>query len=654
LRVQPIQADTVVLVSFKFEPYIGCRVALLRLIFFPGESIAPHRPSTESSRVALDGHEHSMPTQDSIADSHPHNSSDSQMDQSSTSLAEVKKKAQAAILDLWPFDMRYSNYLEEGVDESVLKALFGEMGLEIDHLTSGAGSHKLTTEPQRSSQKETEAKVSLGTEAAQTSPKNSHQSTGQKQNNLQNSSEKPAGKSEERKDRIARLLAAKGTKPTPSSSIPNNQPATSDSAESATKSSASKLPSKKDLLLQQKMEALQKSREARAKKAAERMESKAAYKDASGASSPNAQDSLPDASDTPNQPEASAEKTAQAVEDGPSNGQSKSPELGVTPPSASAPPIPGLFLQPNEKLASSLNPRKRPVASDFEDFSTTSYKRPFGHNRNDQPLVIDVSDGSDDEDIEMEIASPTDGPSMVPHAESPNRKTGSFRDYPPLTDRHSHGQFSSPVPIPGTPPIGPGQSTPSQHHLERMNKQIEDMKRRIALAEARKKAKQIIGTLPALPKSNGLTAEDSTDSGSEKPILRRVQSIGAFGDEDAATSENSLPMTSLKLPKTSLRLTRAQSDRDQRFRVTSQSLQVVEDALRAKRSKLKLLQSEIARLEKEVQDDTSEQQRLLDQVKALDSETFEEDKDSPSESISGICPPPLPSLLPPSLSSDFP
>ncbi|KAL3954674.1 hypothetical protein ACCO45_010237 [Purpureocillium lilacinum] len=130
-------------------------------------------------------------------------------------LGPIKKQAQEAILRLWPLDVRYHNYLDAGIDSVVLQALFKDLGLELP-ATPAASSHSKT--------------------GGQILPV-------------------PAS-SEERKDRIARLLAAKGSKAkapsTKSAAAPlaDNQPATM------------KKLSEKSKLLQKKMEALKKQREA--------------------------------------------------------------------------------------------------------------------------------------------------------------------------------------------------------------------------------------------------------------------------------------------------------------------------------------------------------------------------------------------------------
>ena len=43
---------------------------------------------------------------------------------------EAKKEAQKAILRLWPMGVKYQHYIDEGLDESVVKPLFEALRLE--------------------------------------------------------------------------------------------------------------------------------------------------------------------------------------------------------------------------------------------------------------------------------------------------------------------------------------------------------------------------------------------------------------------------------------------------------------------------------------------------------------------------------------------
>jgi arsenate reductase-like glutaredoxin family protein len=57
--------------------------------------------------------------------------------------SESKKKAQEAILRLWPLNIRYHNFVEEGIDRSLLDELFTELGLDFE--TTIASQEQLDT-----------------------------------------------------------------------------------------------------------------------------------------------------------------------------------------------------------------------------------------------------------------------------------------------------------------------------------------------------------------------------------------------------------------------------------------------------------------------------------------------------------------------------
>ena len=195
-----------------------------------------------------------------------------------TPVADAKKEAKEVILRLWPLNIRYGNYVDEGVDKAVLDDLFTELGLD----SSLASNSEDATTP-----------TTTQTEPATNFPppeKDEKETTAC----IAEEGQKPKDKSEERKDRIARLLAAKGTKATtpaqelstakttatqPTTTgrvdqilgeiiaeVSSPPPATLTPRHPIQGTGPNKVQSEKSKLLQQKMEALRKSREATAKK----------------------------------------------------------------------------------------------------------------------------------------------------------------------------------------------------------------------------------------------------------------------------------------------------------------------------------------------------------------------------------------------------
>ncbi|KAK2780526.1 hypothetical protein CKAH01_00470 [Colletotrichum kahawae] len=510
-------------------------------------------------------------------------------------LEDARKQARAAILNLWPMNVRYQQYIDEGIDATVVRNLFSELGLDASTPSQGGGPGASAPPATNTSHSPSQASFKApGGQASIAAVK-----PGVQEQALA-SSAKSAG--EERKDRIARLLAAKNAKAAPSSS-------TAVSAEAKTAQASGVID--KETVQQQKMDALQKSHEARAQKDAVRKNSLQTVQSANTSpaatrpsSATNGTSTIPAAAQSP---------------------QSSLPQGQFPlPPAAPATTIPGLFMSTPQAVAS--NQRKRPVAADFVA-SSQANKRPFGHQRQDKPLVIDVSDASDDEDVEMEINSPTDESSGFQQTNTPLHKTASFRNFPPLTDGRPQ---VSPVPSNvTTPQSGIIAAQPKAGHLENMDKKIEAMKRKIALAEAKAKLKAAMSGQASGPKSNGQTPDATADSDGSKPAIRRVQSMGASSASDQPhPNAPSSPVvaeagSSMRLPKPSERRAEAASVRAQKFREVSTSLPLVEGRLQAKKSKLRLLQSQIARLQKEIEEEGAEKEKLTQEMEQLNQDSDE-------------------------------
>ncbi|KAM0333492.1 hypothetical protein ACHAQA_002155 [Verticillium albo-atrum] len=157
-----------------------------------------------------------------------------------------------------------------------------------------------------------------------------------------------------------------------------------------------------------------------------------------------------------------------------------------------------------------------------------------------------------------------------------------------------------------------------------MDKQIEAMKRKIALAEARKKLKSAMsggnGHAAASSKSSIPTPDAAMDSDTAMPSLRRVQSMDPSSglDGDTARSSPAAHETgSIKLPKNSDIAKAGVVDRAQRVRVLSQSLPGMQSRLQAKKTKLRLLQSQMSRLEKEIEQEDADRQVAEEELHGL-------------------------------------
>lgn len=574
----------------------------------------------------------------------------------SAAVAEARKKAKDAILRLWPLNIRYQNYLDEGVETELLDGLFTELGLDR------TAPKLLPKQPDVAQPKKAPERPvpSAGAMAETNKP--------EKARDTADATEKPAQKGEERKDRIARLLAAKSSKTNkanaekaavnavntaksvaspktapktvppsapkivaaPGAATPKTAPDTAvpqtaaraapqtvapQTVEPPTVEPETMLPkvpsltksqSEKSKLIQQKMEALKRQREA----------SKSVQPQASA--TPATETSGPQASTRPSSPDVNErslsspppEPTVALVQ--PSSEQPR--EVHEASDTNGAATIPGLFLSSTPQPSQFVNERKRPIAADFNEFSDVgAQKRPFGHKKQSRPFLIDVSD--DEDDAEMDIDSPDEDFTPIRRPSTPMR-TASFRDHPALPDHVSHRQLASPQTV-GTP-SGYGSGI----DLENMNKQIEDMKRKIAEAEARKKSKQSSNGSPSLSQSQNQSKEGSAEATSPARAISGAATalraeLRTASQPAASASEPTSPAPS-RLPK--IRNERGRPRPSARARVASERLPVIEAHRKNKMLQLKRLQDEVTRIEQEIQESLEEEEQLRE---AANSESFE-------------------------------
>lgn len=504
-------------------------------------------------------------------------------------LSESKKKAQEAILRLWPLNIRYHNFVEEGIDRSLLDELFTELGLDLG--TTIPSQEQLDT-----------STVSNNTNALSNARDAVVPSAPFDIAIVQTkTTDQAKDKAEERKDRIARLLAAKGPKVT-AVDADEGKPATPASIlTSNAKSEKTTTQSEKSKLIQRKMEALIKAREATAK----------ATPQVPPPQEPQLSQPAPENSRSLSLPPAVStnvdEQQGTAVE--------------VADPAAAL-PIPGLFLSSNAPSPTP-NQRKRPVAADLNENSTpASQKRPFGQTRESRPFLIDVSD--DEDDAEMDIDSPELHPFATQRDPTPGSRPASFREYPTLPDSASRHAVSSPKTV-GTPT----SSANGKYNLESMNKKIEDMKRRIAEAEARKKAKQSGNNSP-LPQSEPQSKEGSVDASVSSPLATRAVSTTAAVVQNGSasnTSQPSSPHPSTKLPKVRGQPQLARPSL--RARVASERLPILEAQLREQAEQLKHYESEVARIKLEMENSLAEEERLRKDAVQTESAAPMEDESEP-------------------------
>jgi hypothetical protein len=517
------------------------------------------------------------------------------------SLQDAKKEAQKAILRLWPLGVKYQNYIEEGFDEKLIKGLFRDLHLDIPK--TDADSSPQTQEPPRQIVGHDATKPGKPAEVpAQTTPTTTDSSAMADQSQ----------KGEERKDRIARLLAAKAAKAPaapkqsapagaqPEQSVPQQQPQEAATTPPAPPPPKSKTWGEKERLLQQKIAALQKAREAQ-KSATDRAGSEAVQVGSNGTpASHNKTTGSPAPLSIPPAPKA--------------GNRSQTPATSQPTPSQPHPLLPGLVASSNA-LPNAPNQRKRPVASDFVEYSSGPVppKRPFGQTRTETSFIIDVSDesGGEEMDMDMDMGSPVDETLPIQSSGTPGPRGPAIRDFPPLTDTVSQRRFSSPPPS-VTPPSGLVNNKRRETELDLKEKAIQEMRRKIALAEARRKAKQASGG-SVTPKQAGNGA----------PRLLPTESTESTSSPD----HSDRPSPQLTPEPSSSRLAK-QSElsnldplkrAERRGRLVSLEIPRVKSSLSEKMKRLQQLQDEQARLKAEIDNSLAEEKRLADELQQLET-----------------------------------
>ncbi|KAK4245591.1 hypothetical protein C7999DRAFT_16201 [Corynascus novoguineensis] len=527
------------------------------------------------------------------------------------SLQEAKKEAQKAILRLWPLGVKYQNYIEEGFDEKLIKGLF--LDLHLDMPKAAAGSPAATS-------RATQVKQGGGTDQSKSSQPSKQPQAPPSTKDSASMSEQ-SRKGEERKDRIARLLAAKAAKtpaapnppkpaPTPSErTVPESQAQGPAPAAQTSAPSRSKTWGEKERLLQQKIAALQKAREAR--KAAEGTTGTGTAQGGSSEEIIMSQGISAGSSTSPSIPPAP--KTF--------NGSQKSADAQAASsqatPSQLLSPLPGLALTPNG-LQNTSNQRKRPVALDFVDYPSGQgvAKRPFVQARQETSLIIDVSDGSDDEDMEMDmdIGSPVEETLSSQSAGISGQHGPAIRDFPPLTDTFPKRQLSSPAPS-VTPPGGRVTSTKRTTELDLKEKAIQDMRRKIALAEAKRKAKQSAGG-SVTPNRSEQGIQRS--KGTQPPPTQTTEFMSSQDGSDRSSSGFTPEPSSAYAPASSEAHLDPLQQGQRRGHMSSENPRV-ESSLTEKMKRLQQLQDEQERLKAELERSIAEQKRLAAELQQLDT-----------------------------------
>jgi hypothetical protein len=545
------------------------------------------------------------------------------------SVAEYRKKAQGAILNLLPYDVRYQTYIDEGFKEDIVGALFDDLKMPRTSSKNPNGPH------------------------AASGPQSSYQ----QQNGIGTTNQSvSAGKNDVRQNGLLSVGSniqqpiSKGQ----SISQASLSPSTNIASASTPAQPKSTTMTEKERTLQTKMEALRKSREERAQKAAAKTNPTTTPGPAPQSDESKVTETFEKSNSPPKSPIV---PKAQSQVSAPQHTSSQPPPAASLPqkPPASMqqqpPVIPGLFLAasgaspaplptPQAALPTPIpsNQRKRPVAADFDDHLPTMniVKRPFGyspHNEGRQSLVIDLSD-DEDEDVAMDLDSQADRDSPV----SSNRKMSDPRSTSaqniPLSTTSSRKPFTPPnTAATNTPLMAQTNSKASlggPDVLLRKQSEIEELKKKIAEAEARKKARQTpSGTRTPRASESGSEMKDANlpdaNLGNKVAASIKMQNLIAIAAGKATMEQQKLANAQAAESEKTAELKRneAEQKRLRRAKIAS-DLPLVEAEVLQNQTKLEQLRAEMARIEAAVQKNLEDKRRLAEEMERLGQEAEEQ------------------------------
>ncbi|RKF72399.1 hypothetical protein GcM1_248135 [Golovinomyces cichoracearum] len=508
------------------------------------------------------------------------------------SIAECKKMAQGAILNLWPYGVRLETYLQEGFKKDLVENLFKD--LETDELAS--------IEPKHHS--------------------NQYQITPQY---FTSTNDQRADEQKLQEQNMGIKDASKAPLETVSK--------TSQMAE-------------KEKTLKSKMEALRKSREARAsaktvlRPQIDQAIEKQDHKDLNEINlnhnipvSPVKPESVPNSNasiEEKAKPHLDSTADTTSVKTSDINKEIPDSEIKVAAQSKlqfATPAIPGLFLVTNPtnqtpKLSNEnlLKQRKRPIASDFDNSTANnaSFKRPFGHSRNEQRVVIDVSDDeSEEDDVPMELESQVDQESATPAL----IKTPSFSQNLQLSSKPSGQKALSSPPYAGTHLSSTSLPQPlsAPSILKQKQREIQLMKKKIAAAEAQLKAKSTtssVGT-PQQSDSGFLETKDNLCTFEDSSINTEAPQTKSETNNVLAEQKRSLSIGPENLEEVPRALPK---DKKLRFRKIVDELPLIDSEVQQGKSRLEQLRNEIAKVEAGLKRSMEERKKMAIELERLDQE----------------------------------
>ncbi|BDD59571.1 hypothetical protein MAP00_004768 [Monascus purpureus] len=489
------------------------------------DSESPYNPPISIAEVPH-GSESEAPNSSAMRPKSPPMSipKEAQFQLSTKSPSQLRIQAQGALLSLAPHNIRYSELVGEGINPMVLKQLYEEVGIKIATSQPGtsvpsvpvklvASGHEANATADLPVVKRT-AKELTDQEAPQQRKISEVEAANKALTPpvLSSTPQPDGGKPLERKEVIARMLAARAAKTsgTPQLSKPDAEnESTVTTAPSVPATETLTLPSSEATESEKEIRVREKNK-AQTELARQRIEllkkqglTRTQSKPRAGSISQNTLQQNNDAVQV-STPPASSPAIRHPL-----------PNRPPAPDPAPSARIPGLFMteqsshhEPNIKAdggavtVSASQPRvthrKRPRASDFNEPVVTS-KSSFGHIQNggapDDRLIIDISDdevfyGEADTD-DMDIDSSAD--QILQDARSKalrGAKIPRLEGYPSSTGsvgQRNNGSFNTKISASSTPQ-SPFRNNDRQD-LRQVDLEIQAMRRRIAEMEEKKKSK---------------------------------------------------------------------------------------------------------------------------------------------------------------------
>ncbi|RAH84865.1 hypothetical protein BO86DRAFT_208668 [Aspergillus japonicus CBS 114.51] len=493
--------------------------------------------------------------------------------------AQLRVQAQGALLSLAPHNIRYHELVREGIDPLVLRQLYEDVGIKISTPQPDVDSKSPSSTSSSSGRTAGHGLDQTGTKVA-TSPKAAAQ-----QDPMDvvvspppSTQQAAAGKPMERKEVIARMLAAKAAKTstsTPSQTEAAKETIPPPSSNVLDTGKMTTLPSRDTPTLEKEARVKEKNK-AQTELARQRIEQlkKQGLMRTLQKSQPDSTPSELNEEHNNKNPD-----TPQAANLAPI--QHPLPERPPDPEFSPQSRIPGLFMTetqepviteessaaPVQHVADTntqtrTNQRKRPRASDFDE-PIPMPKKSFGNGSSHvvaEParLIIDISDDEfygDDENDSMDVDMLAGNVSQ--DVERLLRSTSMTTDSLPQRPATSLSQgFSTSV-----TPNGRNHDQEHQEHLRRKDLEIKAMHRRIAELEERKKAK-LAASRTQSPRALDLPLP-TVDSVTADVAILENNNATQVPKLDEATSQlveqvSSLPKDALKLEEMRVKLLRKQ------------------------------------------------------------------------------------------------